>query len=355
MEFPFYSGPEGKLKVRFIHTKTIPEGVRLVYHQIESVKTRTQQAKKINDLLERLHFDLFYKWNKFNSAQKNAFTEYVHGLIGKLAQNPLLLKDENKIHAIERLENAGNLLIEGKATAASAVIRGIKNNMGNWLRKLELQNSRLERRRSLVTDKKFQKDVKIFSAVDEMLALFTQLRNGIEPRSKGKVADNLLGTAKKLYSTGLKRFKQPGIIIEKAAELVKQGNYTKARVYIKDANKKTVLAASEISSIYPDKLKEIIKSKDLAFKEKVLENQVVLFHDMMALWWNPKNKVKTELITETTTELSLLAESIGRKDVGESITKARTRLGKNNLVSFGEFFAEAGIALNPSLAKVLLE
>ena len=53
MEFPFYTGPETKLKkTRVLHAKTVSDGVRLVYHQIGSVKSRIGQAERI---LDRYH------------------------------------------------------------------------------------------------------------------------------------------------------------------------------------------------------------------------------------------------------------------------------------------------------------
>ncbi len=288
-----------------------------------------------------MHYDLEHQWKKFNPAQKKSYTKYLTELLGKLTKNPLLLKEENKIRAVQRFNNAKQLLEKGNFPAASAVLRGIENDMQNWLRKMKLQSTRLERRRSLVVDKKFQKDERIFSALDSMINVFNQLRQGIEPRARQRVAGTLSSIKRKLFATGLSKFKSAGIIIEKAAELVKKGEITKARSYIKNANKKTVAAASEISSIYPDKLMRIGKSTDLKFKTTVLANQTLLFHDMMSLWWIPKNKAKKKLILETITELSSLAESTGKKEVSRIILNAKIQLTENKIQVFTELFEKA--------------
>lgn len=355
VELPYYAGPEAKLhRVKILHPKTVPEAIRLVNHQISSVKLRAEQARMIFDEVARLHWDLEHKWRSFNEMQRNAFTEYFYNLLGHLAKNPTLLQDEHKIHAGQRFERARQLLQEGNVGAASATMAGIKNNMRNWLRKLRLQAPRLERRRSLVVDRKFQMDERIFSSVDSLIRIFNQLVAGIEPRARERVAKNLSQTAKRLYATGLSAFNPPAIIVKKAADLVRKGKLAKARIYVKDANKKIILAASSISSIYPDKLREIKQSRDLQFKEAVLGDQTVLFHDMMPLWWNPKNRAKSELILETVTELSLLAGNLGKKDVAGQIADAVGELQKNNLPSFVSSFARAAVSLRPELAKEML-
>ncbi len=353
IEFPVYTGSEGKLKiVRKIKTKTIPEGVRLIYHQIESVKSRIGQARKIFDEVSRLHWGLEYGWKKFNSNQKKAFIEYFNGISGQLAKNPLLLKEEQKIQAIERFKTATKLLEKGNHTAASSTTRGIKNNMLDWLRKLKLQSKFLERRRKLVVDKKFEKDTRIFFAADLLTKIFRKLK-GQNPNLK-EITRQLSSAQKMLYATGLSKFKQAGIIIGKAAELTEKNQLKKAKEYIRDANKKILLAASSISSIYPDKLENIRKSTDIKFKQTVLENQSLLFHDMIKYWWKPKNQRKRNLILNSIEKLSLLAENLERKDVSTNISKAKKELEKNNLISSTEFFANAAINLNPSLAKELL-
>ncbi len=355
IEFPYYKGPEGKLKrVRFIRTKTIPSGVRLVYHQIESVKSRIIQAERIFDEVSKLHFDLEHKWNRFNTAQKRAFSLYFNGLLGELAQNPNLLQEENKIHACKRFQRARELLGEENPSAASAAMRAIKNDLLDWKRKLKLQTPRLERRRSMVVDRKFQKDLRIFRAVDTLRSVMNSLRTGIEARSRERIARELLSAVRDLNATGLSKFKQAGIIAKKAAEFIRKGNLAKAGEYIRAANKKTVLAASPISSIYPDKLREIQRSVDSGFKRTVLTNQIVLFHDMMEFWWNPKSRPKTQLILETVTELAELAKNMKIKHVPEMLLSAKKELEKNNLVSFALLSAKAAAELEPSQRELML-
>ncbi len=352
MELPYYAGPETKLRrVKILHPKTVPDAIRLVNHQIASVKSRAEQAGRIFDEVARLHWDLEHNWKRFNEAQRKAFTEYFYSILSQLAKNPTLLQDEHKIHAVQRFEIARQLLLKGNAPAAEATMAGIKNNMGNWLRKLKFQAPRLERRRSLVVDRKFQMDTRIFSSVDSLIRVFNQLSAGVEARTREQVAKQLLVIKGNLYATGWKAFQQPAIIVEKAAALVAKGELAKARQYVRNANKKIILAASPISSIYPDKLREIMQSTDLQFKQNVLGNQTVLFHDMMQLWWNPKNKAKSKLVLETVTELSLLAANVGEKTVSGIIADSAKELQKNNLPGFLALFARAVVALKPEIAK----
>ncbi len=352
---PQYAGPEGKIALaRIIKAKTVPDAVRLVSHQIESVKSRIGQSKMIFDEVSRLHYDLEHSWKNFNAQQKKSFSQYFAGMLGQLAKNPALLVDENKIHACERFVIATELLRQGNSPAASATMAGIKNNMKNWLRKLEQQLPRLQRRQALVIDQKFEREKRIWGSVDAVSSVFSLLAKQPTKALQHNAAHRLDWVSRMLFATGWSSFKQPAIIISKAAALAREGKFEKAREYLKNANKKIVLAASPISSIYPKNLETIMKSTDLDFKKKVLTNQAVLFHDMMQLWWNPKNRQKSSLIMETVGALSALSKSLGRDDIARLVSKAKAELEKNNVQSFADYFALAAVKLNPELAKELL-
>ncbi|MFH1663701.1 MAG: hypothetical protein ABH986_02745 [archaeon] len=201
IEIPFYKGNEASLEItRMLRPKTIPEGVRLVYHQIESVKTRAGKAQKIFDEISRLQWDLQFKWKKFNAMQKKAFTEYFTGILARLAKNPLLVSEEQKLNSIKRFETAGQLLREGKYTSASASMRGIKNDMLDWTRKLRFQEKYLERRRKAVIDKKFETDTRLFSAIDSIRSIYIELGRSDAANKRNTIADKIL-KAKKAFIT----------------------------------------------------------------------------------------------------------------------------------------------------------
>lgn len=353
IEIPQYEGPEGRLKrARYLKTKNAAEAARLVHHQVMSVRSRIGQAKAIFDQVARMHNDIERFWGKFNANQKASFTDYFASILGRLAKNPLLLRDENKIHAAERFMTAVRLLQEGNSPGASATMRGIKNNMLNWLRKLERQLPRLERRRALVVDQKFQREARIWGAVDSLRAAFQLLKQAL-PDRQGALA-RLENAKRLLYATGWSAFRQGEKIVENTIPLVRKGDFAKARSYIADIDRKMVIAASPISSIYPDKLAEICQSRDSAFRETVLANQSVLYHDMMELWWNPKNRQKSSLILESITGISRLAESCGKAREAELIARARQALEAGNAAESAELFAQAASSLRPELAKELL-
>lgn len=356
MEIPVYGGREGKLRVaRFLHADNIADGVRQAFHQIESVGSRIRQAEMIECQLASVHFDLVNRWQKFGKGERESFREYFTGIAGGLAKNPLLLREEKKISAIGRFGQASELLKEEKAGAAAAVIEAIRNDMGDWLRKLGNQQRFLERRRKLVVDKKFVRDTRIFGALDTLLANFNALASaGTETKARGRIAKELEGAQKRLYSLRLKPFSQAGIIVGRAAELVRKGEVKKAMEYIRDANKKIILAASPVSPVYPEKLREIARSKDSAFKEEVLANQGVLFHDMMPLWCREGGKAKRELILETMGELSALAQGLGKKEIAGLFSDAATALKNNGITMCTERLALAAAGLNPELAKRLV-
>ncbi|MFH1256260.1 MAG: hypothetical protein V1494_03110 [Candidatus Diapherotrites archaeon] len=354
MEIPYFYGPEGKLRVRFLRPSTILKGIRLVSHQIKSVRSKIGQGEQILDIVSRMHHDLEKYWQSYNQKQRAAFTQYFGELSTALAKNPALLVDENKIHAIERFENARRLISEGNASAASATIRGIENNLKNWLRKLRLQQPRLLRRRALVIDKKFQKDARIFDSLDTLIKLFNKIPKAKNnPRLRESIAGELLSVKGNLFATGLSAFKQQGKIAEKAAALVREGDLAKAKGYIRDINKGITIAASKISPIYPDKLVEIKRSTDAKFKQTVLERQTVIFHDMLEEWFNPKEREKTKLMLETIRELSSLAESIGKNGAARYISRAAEEFGAGNVFAATRSFENAAVAVNPSLAKEL--
>ncbi len=352
---PRYSGLETKISmVGFSQAKNVPDAVRLMYHQIESVKSRIGQSKMIFDEVSRLHYDLEHSWKNFNAQQKKSFSQYFAGILGQLAKNPALLVDENKIQACERFVVATEFLKRGNNPAASATIAGIKNNMKNWLRKLQQQLPRLKRRQALVVDQKFEREKRIWGSVDSISRVFAELARPKTKALQDSAAQRLELASSMLFATGWAAFKQPAIIVSKAAALAKNGNFAKAREYLKGANKKIVLAASPISSIYPENLKTIMKSTDAKFKKEVLLNQTVLFHDMMQLWWNPKNRQKSALILESINILSAIANGINRKDAAQLISSARKDLENNNIVSFADYFSRAAVSLEPKLAKKLL-
>ena len=351
VELPHYSGEEGRRKkVTMLHVQNVPDAIRLVHHQIASVKSRVEQAGRILEEVSRLHYDLLNRWKGFNDRQRRAFTKYFFGLTEELAKNPMLLSDESKIHAIERFGKAQELLNEGKTNAAAAVMGGIESNMLNWTRKMKMQLPRLERRRAAVIDKKFEKDTRIFGSVDAMIRIFNQLRGEVGLPERLRIAKELRSISRRLYSIRWKPISQSGIIVARAAELAEKGNLAKAREYVKDANKKTILAASGVSSIYPEKLRELGRSTDEKFKKKVLENQISLFHDMMEVWWNPKNSEKSALIGETVEELGSMAKSLGRSE-SAILEKSAGELRKNNLEGFMQAMEGALTTLSPNPAK----
>ncbi len=356
IEIPVYAGKEGQIqKARVLKPKTIPEGVRLVFHQIESVQSRLGQAQQIFELISRLQWDLNYKWNKFNSAQKKAFTEYFAGVSGQLTKNPVLLTEENKINAIKRIEKAKELLEKGNASAALASMRGIKNDLLDWTRKMKFQTKYLKRRKKIVIDKKFEKDTTIFSAIDSLRSIFSELGKPDAGKKRNTIAAKIRAASKKFYLTGLKAFRQSAIITGKAAELAEKGEIQKAREYIRTANKKAVTEASSISSVYPDKLREIMQSKDHAFKEKVLSNQAELYYDMISYWWPKKgNTAKRKLIFDSVKELSGIAASTGKELEASMISDAAKKLEKNDLAGFSDLMLATAIKLNPSLTKEII-
>ncbi|GEM_PF-2669539 len=354
VEIPRYAGTETALKIDgFLRAKNQADAIRLAHHQIESVKSRSAQAQIIFDEVARLHYDLLHNWQGFSEPQRTAFRQYFLGIVEKLAKNPALLREEQKIHAVGRFATATRLLREGNVSASAATMGGIKNNMRNWTRKMQLQLPRLERRRALVVDRKFAVDTHIFvGAVDPMLAVFRRLGTA-KPSDAQQIAARISSASKSLFATGLQAFKQPAIILKAASELAKKGDFTKARQYIRDANKKTLLAASPVSSIWPDKLAEISKSTDAGFKQAVLTNQLVLFHDMMPLWWQTRSTEKKQLILRTIAGLSALAQSTGNAEIAAQISASRSALGQEKLAAFADSFARAAIALKPELAKEL--
>ncbi|MFH1663700.1 MAG: hypothetical protein ABH986_02740 [archaeon] len=79
---------------------------------------------------------------------------------------------------------------------------------------------------------------------------------------------------------------------------------------------------------------------------------------MIQLWW-PKGKTiaaeqKKRLILGSVKELSLIAESLGRKREAGMISKALNSLTQNNLEKFREFFLATTLKLDPALAEKLL-
>ena len=354
VEIPRYAGSEGALHVvGTLHAKTAPDAVRLVQHQLDSVKSSVDSARIVIDTVARLHADLEYRWKGFDGPTQKAFIEYSSGVIGLLAKNPELLKEEQKIHACYRLGRAAELLQQGNGTAAETTLASIQRNMHNWLRKLEPQFKNLQRRKAAVVDKYFFKQTRIWGAVDSLINIFGRLSS--TRADKRALASMLLGARDNLFRTGLQAFKQPAKVIESAARYVEKGDIEKAKKAIKKANQLILLAASPISSIYPEKLRLIIKSTEPELdKQAILANQAVLFHDMLNDWWRPRNAQKSALMLETITELSRLAENIGRSDAARLIASARSELEQNRLSLSIDSFARAAVSLKPGLAKEML-
>jgi len=339
---PFYAGQDANVHKAGVRTvKSIPQGVRMVHHQIETVKLRSTQAKMICDEVSHLHWNLNHNWKGFSLEQKSAFTKYFFGLIEKLSKNPVFLRDPNKIHAAERFVSTVKLLKENNESAAAATMIGIAHNMMNWSRKMTLQLPRLERRMSLVVGKKFEMDTKIFSSVDALRLIYNQLSHGIEQRSINVVTNELRKSVRDLEATGLSVFKTQAMTVKQATTLLEQGKLNEARTAIKSANRGIVLEASKMSSIYPDKLSEVRRSNDAGFKTMVLSNQLNLFKDMMYLWWNPKNKAKSKIILETISELSKLAEDSKRTEIAKAIKDAHYSLENNSVENFAACFDNA--------------
>lgn len=352
VEIPRYTGPEGALVIAgYSTTRDIPTTVRFAQHQLESVRAKAGTAKIVFDTVARIHYDLEHRWKTFNEAQRASCVAYSLGVIGLLAKNPDLLREEQKIQACSMLERAAELLKDGNAPAAEATLLGVKNRLGNWSRKLDAQNVMLQRRRKLVVDRYFQKETRIWGTVDSLITAFARLGYKFQPKA---LQARLLGARDNLYRTGMRVFRQPAKIIESAASYVGKGEVDKAKKAIRRANQLIVLAASPISSIYPDKLKMLILSREPELDKKgILSNQAVLYHDMLALWWNPRFAQKTALMLDAVRELSNLAENIGRKDVAQMISEARRSLEENNIDSAAGAFARAAVALKPELAEEL--
>ncbi|MCR4368791.1 MAG: hypothetical protein NUV67_02690 [archaeon] len=351
VEVPYFYGEEGNLKVRFLHAQSVNDAIRLVSHQIGSVKTNIGQAKALLDTIERLHFDVYHNYGEYADRERTKFREYFQSLLGELSGHPLFMRDKNKVEFAERIEKATKLLEEGNVVAASGTVVGLKNNLRNLIRKLSLQEPRLVRRRSLVVDKKFERDSRIFGALDLIISAHASL--GLSSAEHAGVSKSLARAEKLLYATGWKAFRQPAIILEKAAEKVHAGELKKARDYLKDANRKIVISASSIASIYPQNLRRISQSRDEKFKQEVLSNQLLVFHDMMPIWMEGANAAKRNLILSTLSEQASFARGFGKNEVAQLIESARGELENGNLVACSEFFSRAALKLDPEKGKEL--
>ncbi|MBN2518703.1 MAG: hypothetical protein JXB14_07670 [Candidatus Altiarchaeota archaeon] len=285
---PYYRKTRaGELElVRYEKHPDLPTAIRANTHKMSSIKDDDLRYVRLHRTLGMLHADIYKNWAGKTEAERAETLRQVERL-RTLMQGRQVLTEWNAVDRRRAVERLDRFLEDPRPGTLPSTLVGVNNDIvarrGDLFRQLKY----LPRRKSLLVQKKIEMDWSAFSLLDQMS----------EVRGRMQGAEKLPREQKEAMLVEMRRMRDElGGRVEpelkkdahqhakNAVGLLWKNKLPEAVEQLREASKAIAVSNSRYAWLYPERLEQVAKSRDMDFRRKVAGNQATLYRDNLEYW-----------------------------------------------------------------------
>mgnify|MGYP001580527322 CR=1 FL=1 len=287
------------------------DALRQTEHTKESIKEEFHALANVVRHVGAIHYVIEKQWMGFGKAERDEVMERLATIAGAFG-NKKQLRSFFKKSALERIEEAIDLLGKGKVTPALLKLWKSSNDSVARLNQLKRQRSFIQRRGLELVERVEKEKGRLEKYITENYDSVSMLQSkSITKKQAVELMERLLRDYKSLGRKREDELKEAQPRIYRAMKSIERENYRDAVIQMRLANRKIFLALGRQYIMNQDLLNKVSRIKDAAVRKKIFSNQMEILSDNVEYWYEQcmKDVNARQRLRELVTHINLFAST----------------------------------------------